>query len=73
MVKELTQDEYDYFMGNKIIGKTNFSKEELYKMIEVYNRVYNANEKPTSCGRCLARIAESIVYLVKNSPYYRIN
>jgi hypothetical protein len=73
MVRELTQDEYDYFIQAGHLNKKQFGMGEIEKMFAIYNDVFNARERPTTCGSCVRRVAESISYIIKNSPYYRMN
>jgi hypothetical protein len=73
MVRELTQDEYDYFISTDFVRRTQFGKDELAKVVAIYNDVFNAREQVTTCGSCVRRIHEALVYKIKHSPYYRTN
>jgi hypothetical protein len=73
MIRELTQDEYDYFIESDFLRKKEFGRDELVKIFEIYNSIFNARERVTTCGSCVRRIHESLSYVIKHSPYYRIN
>lgn len=73
MVRELTQDEYDYFIEAGHLGKKQFGMGEIEKMFAIYNDVFSARERPTTCGSCVRRVAEAITYKIQHSPYHRMN
>jgi hypothetical protein len=73
MVRELTQDEYDYFISTNFLGRRDFGRGELVKVFEIYNSLFNTREQVTTCGSCVRRIHESLSYVIKHSPYHRIN
>ncbi len=51
MVRELKEDEYDYFMSTNFLKRTQFGKDELVKVFDIYNSIFNAREQVTTCGR----------------------
>jgi hypothetical protein len=73
MVRELTQDEYDYFISTNFLGRRDFGRDELVKVFEIYNSLFNTREQVTMCGSCVRRMHESLTYVIKNSPYHRMN
>ena len=73
MVRELREDEYDYFISTDFLRRTQFGKDELAKLFAIYNDIFNAREQVTTCGRCVRRIHEALSYVIKHSPYHRIN
>jgi hypothetical protein len=73
MVRELREDEYDYFMSTNFLKRTQFGRDELVRVYEIYNSIFNAREQVTTCGRCVKRVHEALCYVIKHSPYYRIN
>lgn len=50
----LTQEEHSYLTDFYAAKKTRISGVEHQELLAIYNRVFNYNDKPTSCGSCFA-------------------
>ena len=50
----LTQDEHSYLTDFYSQERNRISVEEQRQLLTIYNRVFNYNDKMTSCGSCFA-------------------
>lgn len=50
----LTQDEYYYLSDFYSASKTQITGQEQRRLLDIYNRVFNYNDKMTNCGTCFA-------------------
>ncbi len=50
----LTQDEHSYLTDFYSQERNRISAEEQRQLLTIYNRVFNDNDKMTSCGSCFA-------------------
>ena len=50
----LTQDEHSYLTDFYLQERNRISVEEQRQLLTIYNRVFNYNDKMTSCGSCFA-------------------
>ena len=51
----LTQDEHSYLTDFYAEERNRISVEQQRELLTIYNRVFNYNDKMTSCGSCFAR------------------
>ncbi len=49
----LTEDEYDYLIEFFAKNKNVLNNEEIKKLYEISNRIFNKNNKPSSCSSCI--------------------
>ena len=49
----LTEDEYDYLTEFFAKNKNVLNNEEIKKLYEISNRIFNKNNKPSSCSSCI--------------------
>ena len=54
--KCLTQDEYKYLTTTKVLNSNVLIPSEQRELLKIYNRVFNQNIQPTSCGSCVREI-----------------
>jgi len=52
----LTEDEYDYLTVFFIKNKNTLNNEEIKKLYEISNRIFNKKNKPSSCSSCVRSI-----------------
>jgi len=52
----LTEDEYDYLTEFFAKNKNVLNNEEITKLYEISNRVFNKKSKPSSCSSCVRTI-----------------
>lgn len=51
----LTENEFTYLADVFAVKRNNISGEMQKKLVEIYNRVFEQNASPTSCGPCFAK------------------
>jgi len=52
----LTEDEYDYLTGFFAKNKNVLNNQEINKLYEISNRIFNKKSKPSSCSSCVRTI-----------------
>jgi len=54
--KCLTEDEFKYLSESDALNKNLILPSEQRELLKIYNRVFNQNIQPTSCGSCVREI-----------------
>jgi len=54
--KCLTEDEFKYLSESEALNKNLILPSEQRELLKIYNRVFNQNIQPTSCGSCVREI-----------------
>jgi len=65
-----TIEELEYLAS--IVTKKQFGAGCRTELYNVYNRLYNANKRPTACGQCLARTHRELM-VIYNNEKHRLN
>lgn len=52
----LTEEEYDYLTGFFAKNKNVLNNEEIKRLYEISNRIFNKKSKPSSCSSCVRTI-----------------
>jgi len=63
--KEPTHDELTTIATFK--GRRKFGMGELNVMVGIYNRLYNARERATACGKCVARVHAGLMKVLNEN------
>ncbi len=56
-----TEEEMEYLASIKT--QRQYGQDDRNKLYNVYNRLFNANKRPTSCGRCLANTHKELMLI----------
>ena len=56
----LTEDEFNWLTDFYGKVRITVSNEQKIKLYEIYNRVFNMKQKPSSCNSCVKRIVKSL-------------
>lgn len=62
--KCLTEDEFIYLNESKVLNKNLISPSEQREIVKIYNRVFNKNFQPTTCGSCVAKVVIDLTKVV---------
>jgi hypothetical protein len=60
----LNEEEYDYLTEFFAKNKSVLNNEEIKKLYEISNRVFNKNNKPSSCSSCVRTVTLRLKKLV---------
>lgn len=52
----LTEEEYTWLNESGVLTQQTFRPTEQTRLIEIYNRVFNLRQEPTSCASCFREI-----------------
>lgn len=59
-----TAEELEFLESIKHVK--NYGKDARNEMYAVYNRIFNTNIRPTTCGACLAKRHKHLMEVLKN-------
>ena len=59
-----TEQEMEYLRS--IRTKRTYGSGERKEMYNVYNRIFNDNRRPTSCGSCVAKVHRTLMTILNN-------
>ena len=60
-----TEEELTYIAS--IRDKRRYSPQEVKDMFDLYNRLHGTKDKPTTCGRCIARKHSALLKIYKDN------
>ena len=63
--KCLNEQEYNWLDGYMSEYRSVISRDEQHKMLEIYNRVFQANKQTSSCGSCVRELYNTLNKLYK--------
>ena len=52
----LTEEEYQWLNETQVLKQNTFKPSEQTRIIQIYNRVFNLRQEPTSCASCFRDI-----------------
>ena len=52
----LTEEEYNWLNETQVLSQQTFKPSEQTRIIQIYNRVFNLRQEPTSCASCFRDI-----------------
>lgn len=52
----LTEEEYQWLNETQVLKQHTFKPSEQTRIIQIYNRVFNLRQEPTSCASCFREI-----------------
>jgi hypothetical protein len=60
----MTQEHIDYVKNNMLLFTTSrrYLPGELQKIFDIYNEITGENKPPTSCGRCVTTVKNTILH-----------
>lgn len=58
-----TEQELEYLRSIRV--KRTYGRDDRNYMYNVYNRIYNDNKRPTSCGSCVAKTHSSLMKVLE--------
>ena len=66
-VRQFTEDEINIY--EEVIGRTKgtITGKDQAILVRLYNKVFNANKQPSSCGSCVKQTVEKLEKVYKNS------
>ncbi len=56
----LEEDEFKYLKSYFDLSKQRIEVKERRELIKIYNRIFNKNQKDTSCGSCVRNVVNSL-------------
>ena len=56
----LEEDEFKYLKSYFDLNKQRIEVKERRELIKIYNRIFNKNQKDTSCGSCVRNVVNSL-------------
>ena len=65
--RQMTDDEMKIYEHVLPRIHNRITKEDQAIMVKLYNKVFNANKKPTSCGSCVRGTLQKLEAVYKNS------
>ena len=60
-----TDEELKYIAS--IVNKKRYSPQEVKDMFDLYNRLHGTKDRPTTCGKCIARKHSALMKIYKNN------
>ncbi len=61
----LVEEEYNWLHNYMSVQRQVISRDEQHKMLEIYNRVFEANKQSSSCGSCVKELYNTLNKLYK--------
>tara|TARA_R100001443_G_scaffold6700_3_gene15727 strand:- start:3123 stop:3482 length:360 start_codon:yes stop_codon:yes gene_type:complete len=61
----LVEEEYNWLHNYMSTHRQVISRDEQHKMLEIYNRVFEANKQSSSCGSCVKELYNTLNKLYK--------
>lgn len=61
----LVEEEYNWLHNYMSVHRQVISRDEQHKMLEIYNRVFEANKQSSSCGSCVRELYNTLNKLYK--------
>ena len=61
----LVEEEYNWLHNYMSVERQVISRDEQHKMLEIYNRVFEANKQSSSCGSCVKELYNTLNKLYK--------
>ena len=61
----LVEEEYKWLHNYMSTHRQVISRDEQHKMLEIYNRVFEANKQSSSCGSCVKELYNTLNKLYK--------
>ena len=61
----LNEEEYNWLHNYMSVQRSVISRDEQFKMLEIYNRVFQANKQSSSCGSCVRELYNTLNKLYK--------
>jgi hypothetical protein len=62
--KCLTEEEFKYLNESKVLNKNIIIPSEQREIVKIYNRVFNKNFQPTTCGSCVAKVVIELAKVI---------
>ena len=66
-VRQFTEDEMSIYESVLPRIKSTIKREDQAILVKLYNKVFNANKKPSSCGSCVKTTLAQLEKVYKNS------
>tara|TARA_R100001594_G_scaffold1307_2_gene5518 strand:+ start:1614 stop:1970 length:357 start_codon:yes stop_codon:yes gene_type:complete len=66
-VRQFTEDEMSIYESVLPRIKSTITREDQAILVKLYNKVFNANKKPSSCGSCVKTTLAQLEKVYKNS------
>jgi hypothetical protein len=65
--RQMTEDEIKIYEDIILPAKGSIKSKEYKILLKIYNKIFNANKKPTSCGACSKGVLDKLAQVYKNS------